>query len=195
MYRDHLSISPSWFFNFVDNAVLYFGDDVEITFDDGYGDVWYGAMYAIGKGIKTTIFVPTAHLGHYLPGVPLRVMGVQELSFLLKCGINIGSHGHNHIRWTQGSKEDVYREIVCSIGILRSIRFNKLGLPMSHIAIAPPHGDFYESHVEIAKSLQISAFYGTTKSYGVAGVTTRCLADMTGYIENEEEGLQMWPWQ
>lgn len=195
MYRDHLCVAPSWFFGFVDKAIDYFGDGIEITFDDAYEDIWYAAMYAVGKGLKTTIFVPTAHIGGHLPGIPIRVMTFQELSFLAKCGINLGSHGHSHIRWPQYSKEEVFRDMACSVEILQSIRSCLFGASISNMDIAPPHGDFEKVHYDLAKSLQLNNFYGTINSYRVPGVTTRCLADMTGYIEKEEDGLQTWPWQ
>jgi peptidoglycan/xylan/chitin deacetylase (PgdA/CDA1 family) len=89
---------------------------VALTFDDGYANFLAHALPALQKhGFPATVFIVSGYCGkrndwpfqdRCVPS--LEIMGWNELSELVRCGVSLGAHTVNHRRLT-GLPEDVVR--------------------------------------------------------------------------------------
>ena len=196
LYKHTILVEPSWFHCFITNAIRAWGvENFVVTFDDAYADCLEPAMFSASQGVETIIFAPTAHLGQFIHGVPLRVMGVHELILAMRSGVQIGSHGSKHVDWRRLSEEEVSGELWLSTNALRQLRISANKSTDGAYLLAAPYGSFDLNHIELAESLGFTGFYGTLDNRGSNKVITRCLANMDGYIEDKEGGLRLWPWE
>jgi peptidoglycan/xylan/chitin deacetylase (PgdA/CDA1 family) len=76
---------------------------VAVTIDDALSDLADLALPTLaGRGVRATVFVPTAYVGgraEWLRGEDRRrrLLGWDELATLSDAGVEVGSHGHRHI--------------------------------------------------------------------------------------------------
>lgn len=191
-FRDILTVSPEWFYDWVPRAREVWGNELVITFDDAYRDVLIPACIARQKyRVRTVVFVPTAHIGKAFPRTPYDVMHGSELAFMAGYGVELGSHGHDH----------------------RDMRRLPAGLLASHLALskeilehldgvlagrvfAPPHGYLTPDMASIAYAAGFGSTWGTNiDGAGKIPVTeARALADEHGYVDYEGRS-HAWPWE
>ncbi len=113
---------------------------VALTFDDAYADFYTHAMPALASaGAKSTLFVPTAHVGRrarWLPGEEggRRLLDWSDLVEVGGAGVEIGAHGHQHAALDLGSAYGIYQDLRRS----RLTLEDQLGVPVSTLAY--PYG-------------------------------------------------------
>jgi peptidoglycan/xylan/chitin deacetylase (PgdA/CDA1 family) len=190
MFQEHASVDWYWFFKFIPKAIAHWGkENLVITFDDAYSDVFVPALYCRELGVRVIIFVPTAHIGDFIDGVPLEVVSESDIGGLLRHDVEFGSHGHNHLDWSSLADEQVEQQLISSRSIIYSLKKES-----SPFLLAPPHGKFNLQNISDASDLGFTEIYGTLDNRGSEKVIRRCLADMNGYVEDSEVGLVPWPW-
>lgn len=116
---------------------------VMLTFDDGYKDFLEKAYPILKKmNLPAIVFVPAKLVGSYNVwdshklGVKKYLMDWEELSFLVKEGIKIGSHTLTHPFLTRISPSEARKEIEASKKLLE----DKLGIPIDSFCY--PYGDY-----------------------------------------------------
>ena len=125
---------PFW----VDPALLFeavtlaaHNNAIEITFDDGNASDYQIAYPALAEaGIVGTFFVIAGRIDQ--PGYLQR----HEVAEMVRAGMTIGSHGHDHIDWTRASDQAMRRELHDARAIIEDC----LGQPVHSVSI--PFGAF-----------------------------------------------------
>ncbi|MBF0522608.1 MAG: polysaccharide deacetylase family protein [Candidatus Omnitrophica bacterium] len=113
---------------------------VVITFDDGYVDNYTNAFSVLKKyHFPAIIFMPSDHIG--LQG-RLSLLQLQEM---IASGIDVGSHGRNHLYLPTLSLEKAKDEVFNSKRILEQ----RLGSPVDYFAY--PQGGFNEQIITFVK--------------------------------------------
>jgi len=123
-----------------------------VTFDDGFTSVLENALPAMAKrNIPATIFVPSACLGQQPPWLDdvhsdrkNVVLTEAQLNSLDKKLVSIGSHGRTHHNLLQSNTDEAKKEIIQSKKELENI----MNTPIE--AISFPHGDFNQTHIDMA---------------------------------------------
>lgn len=123
-----------------------------VTFDDGFECVREHALPVLAKrNIPAALFVPSGCLGQPPPWLDERyidhknvVMTEKQLNSLDKKLVLIGSHGRTHQNLLQISPDEARKEIIQSKKELGDI----LNTPIETISF--PHGDFNQTHIDIA---------------------------------------------
>jgi peptidoglycan/xylan/chitin deacetylase (PgdA/CDA1 family) len=112
---------------------------IGLTFDDGYEHLLRTALPVLKRlGFSCTIFVPSAMLGQYnsWDNQPrMRILEVGHICELSKRGIEIASHGANHIRLAGLSSQQLDREVSSSRQVLSEILGEEVG------GFCYPYGD------------------------------------------------------
>lgn len=159
-----------------------------VTFDDAFRDVLVPAVYIASKGVRTIVFVPTAHIGQLFPYSPYDVMTGQELAYLAGQGVELGSHGHQHRDMRRMTQNVRLGSLEMSKEILES-----LGAKVK--AFAPPHGHMDKELIRDALDSGLFKEVFGTLLYpaGHHGSFTRNPANMSGYMTGVGEGS--WPWE
>jgi peptidoglycan/xylan/chitin deacetylase (PgdA/CDA1 family) len=123
-----------------------------VTFDDGFNCIFENALPVLSKrNIPATLFVPSGLLGQQ----PLWlieghedyndvVMTKLQLNSLDKKLFSIGSHGKTHQNLLQVSNNEARKEIIQSKKELEDI----LNTPIETMSF--PHGDFNQTHIDMA---------------------------------------------
>ena len=102
-------------------------DAVAITFDDAYRSVYEAALPVLERhGFPATVFLPTAYVGgenvwDEPTGCPLGIMSESELRDAAARGLDVQSHGHEHIDMQRSQPDAVRRDIERSVEILTEI--------------------------------------------------------------------------
>lgn len=151
------------------------GNEVCITFDDGYKDNFTNALPILEKyNTPATIFITTSNLGkqasfewdmkysdieraYFLSEEEIKILSDNPL-------IEIGAHTHNHVRLSDLSKNDQFLEIETSKKILESIIQKKI------LHFAYPFGgrqDFNKVSKNIVKELGFISAYENTGLFGI----------------------------
>src|SRR5664280_2276852 len=123
-----------------------------VTFDDGFTCVLDNALPELSKrNIPATLFVPSGCLGQQPPWLDEGnvdhnnvVMTQEQLNNLDKKQVLIGSHCRTHSNLLQISQDEARKEIIQSKKELEDI----LKTPIEIISF--PHGDFDQTHIDIA---------------------------------------------
>jgi len=195
-FEKYLAVDSGWFYQWVEKAHLVWGSALQVTFDDGFGDVLIPASVCAGMGIKTTVFVPTAYIGQSFPYAPIRVVTDQEIRWMAMQGVIVGSHGHVHLPWTERGDGDVEFDIKMSLDHISMLTAMEESQPVEP-PIAPPHGKFLPEHVEMVGDLGGGMVYGT--NIFPAGQLNHChwrwLANMSGYVKYGETEEVLWDWK
>jgi len=189
MFSKHLRVDDEWFTSFIQKAQAVWGD-FSITFDDGYMDCVIPAIFAASKGIDTTVFVSFDHVGRQAPFSPLPMLRDIDLYHLAEHGVRIGSHGMKHRDWKLLPDNVVRKDIFDSFNQCQTFDFfSKL---KTSFRIAPPHGSFYNNHVDMCTEIGFDRFLGVDCPYTDDYVSSRVLACASGYRVGDEEFV--WPW-
>jgi len=123
-----------------------------VTFDDGFTCVLDNALPELSRrNIPATIFVPSGCLGQQPPWLDERnidhkniVMTELQLNSLDNNLVCIGSHCRIHQNLLQISQDEARREIIQSKKEIEDI----LNTPIENISF--PHGDFNQTHIDMA---------------------------------------------
>jgi peptidoglycan/xylan/chitin deacetylase (PgdA/CDA1 family) len=127
-----------------------------ITFDDGYVDNLAACEELEKRGMKATLFMVAGSIGRP-PAWPAdgrpegRLLNALELRIAHKKGIEIGSHGVNHVRLTESDNGCLKQELEDSKAILEDV----LGHSVSSFAY--PYGTFNERCSEAARKAGYAA--------------------------------------
>jgi len=115
--------------SFVGTLALVRNASARLTIDDGNAsDVEIAMPALIHAGMTATFFIPSDRVGtrHYLSEYDIRT--------LYAAGMEIGSHGCTHLRWTTVSDAEIARDVTDSIERLSAI----IGAPVRSVAV--PYG-------------------------------------------------------
>ena len=119
-----------------------------ITFDDGFASDVEVALPALLKtGLAASFFVPTDHIGR--PGF----CSEEYIRTLHNAGMEIGSHGTAHIRWTEVPTDALYNEVGRSLEILSGI----IGRRVDTVAV--PFGAYDHRVLDILRRHNIRHVY------------------------------------
>jgi peptidoglycan/xylan/chitin deacetylase (PgdA/CDA1 family) len=100
---------------------------VAITFDDGFRSVLTTAAPILRRhGFPATVFVPTGWLGrrgpwYDAPGCEVEVMDESELREAERLGIELASHGHDHLDLEQATPAEAKADIAASFEALSAL--------------------------------------------------------------------------
>lgn len=197
MYRNHLNMSPKAYSELLVEGQRLWREEFAITFDDAMENVYSAALAAVTRGIRTIIFVPTAYVGTVYPGTPFRVLSLEQLVELARMGVIIGSHGHQHLNWTEREDSELLRDVIESVEYIREKVFQPAGICGNLVVeIAPPFGAFELRHHYLAHIVGGgSGLWGTLLSCGEwgPGVHYRFSCNNTHYV-NRNGVEEPWPW-
>lgn len=91
-------------------------DRIRITFDDSnLSDLSIGLSGLLERGLDARFFVLTGRIGKQ------GSLGAKDIIALEKAGMVIGSHGIDHLNWTDLSPADLQREVTDSRTVLEQI--------------------------------------------------------------------------
>lgn len=125
---------------------------VILTFDDCPKHLFdFAIPELVKRGMKAVFYMPTAHLGGVnewnvkdgLPQIPL--MNQNDIMKLIDCGMEVGSHAHNHIMLEELSVENATEELTKSKQILERIINKEI------VSIAYPYGSLPKNHYTLSQ--------------------------------------------
>lgn len=130
---------------------------VALTFDDGYLDNQSNALPILRRlGFSATLYVPTAFLGGVSVWNPVDYIGhrplvsARQLSEFVTAGIEVGSHGHNHVDLTEVGRDTVAEELTRSKEVLEGLLGRRV------VGLAAPFGRVNALVREVARDLGYS---------------------------------------
>lgn len=105
---------------------------VGLTVDDGYEDFLTHALPILDRfGFTATVFAVAGRLGGtnmWDPGGPSKpLMTTDQLCQVAGAGMEIGSHGFNHVPLSSASEKQLNEELVRSRSVLREITGQEVG--------------------------------------------------------------------
>lgn len=125
------------------NHITFNKKDILLTFDDGYKDFSENALPIIKNfGFRAVVFVVADLVGSYNQwdwqklNIKKQLMDWKDIDYILKQGVEIGSHTLTHPFLTKISPQEAYREIEFSKKKLE----DKLGVEISSFCY--PYGDY-----------------------------------------------------
>ncbi|WP_316797789.1 polysaccharide deacetylase family protein [Pedobacter frigidisoli] len=135
---------------------------VILTFDDGAAKLFdFAVPLLIQKGMKAVFFIPTAQIGGYnewdvrsanTPKIDL--MDAAQLRYLSENGMEVGSHGHEHLYGHKITENQFINELHNSKNILENI----IAKPV--VSFCYPYGEVPENYRQL---LQDAGYhYGTS---------------------------------
>lgn len=130
------------------------GDRISITFDDGnLSDARIALPALYRRGLTARFFICAGRLGiaGYLDQSAIRD--------LRAAGMNIGSHGMNHVNWRQVSPHDLDVEIFGSIDSLEQICDQEV------LEVAIPFGSYDRRVIQKLKQTKIRSVYTSDGGY------------------------------
>ncbi|WP_448588234.1 polysaccharide deacetylase family protein [Thermocrinis sp.] len=140
------------------------GRGVLLTFDDAYKDFLENAFPVIKElRAHAIVFVPAGLVGQFnrwdfkKVNAIKPIMSWDELSYLVKAGIEIGSHTLSHPFLTKLSIKDAKREIEDSKKLLE----DKLGVKIKSFCY--PYGDYNQEIAELVREAGYEYAYTTVK--------------------------------
>lgn len=93
---------------------------------------------------------------------------VDQLKMMLKCGMTIGSHGHDHMWMDRISPAEQRREVELGLEFL-----DDLGVPRDRWMMAYPYGAYNATLVDICRELGCGAAFTTRVGIAEVNVETR----------------------
>jgi peptidoglycan/xylan/chitin deacetylase (PgdA/CDA1 family) len=139
---------------------------VAITFDDGFRSVLTTAAPILRRhGFPATVFVPTGWLGrrgpwYEAPGCEVEVMDQPQLREAEQLGIEIASHGHDHLDLEQATRAEAEADIAASVQALTAL----LDRPPRYLAY--PWGRSSKAAREAAAAAGFDAAFSIDLPYG-----------------------------
>jgi len=130
----------------------------EICFDDAYEDI-YNNLNKANLGIKKSIFPITNYIDKYNTwDVNFLInrkkhINIQQLKNMYKNNWKIGSHGHNHVSYSNLRSDKIYDDMKKSKDILEDLLNIEVDL------FTPPFGYFDSSFLHIVKKAGYKNIY------------------------------------
>lgn len=95
-----------------------------LTFDDGYKDNFEIFRFLQAKGLPFTLFLCTAFLDSGVCNWGTQFRGLRSLTWtqageMARAGVELGSHMHNHKRWTSCSDDELKEELNRSTRLIK----------------------------------------------------------------------------
>lgn len=119
-----------------------------LTFDDGNStDATVALPMLQEAGLKASFFIPTDRIGTH------GYVSEDQIRAMHGAGMEIGSHGCAHVRWTQSSDVEVTLDVARSVERLSAI----IKAPVRNVAI--PYGDCDRRVLAILRKLGIGRVY------------------------------------
>lgn len=148
-------------------VISKYGDEIKITFDDGYGNNFKNAFPLLKKyNLDATIFLTTDFIDGKISAEVLggrgfneRPLTWEEVKIMDKAGIEFGSHSKTHPFLTQISKDELKKELVDSKRRIEEVLGHQID------SFAYPFGDV-DSFNEQTKKALVEARY----SYGYTNI-------------------------
>lgn len=124
--------------------------EIRITFDDGHAsDVEIALPELLSRNLKATFFICAGRVG--IPGY----LDAKGINRLLEAGMEVGSHGMNHVDWRQASDDDLSVEISHARKILEAVS----GRPVTKASI--PFGSYDHRVLERLRSEGLKSVYSS----------------------------------
>ncbi len=146
-------------------------EGIILTFDDGYRDNYLYAFPSLSRrNIPFAVFLTASYIGtsrllpHDRGSDPEvnRLLTWEEVKEMADKGVEFGSHGLNHLRFSRLSREEIKREISLSKEIIEK----HLGTPVKYFAY--PYGKNEDIPPETEKILRHNGYLmAFTAQYGV----------------------------
>lgn len=130
--------------------IIHLAGGARLTFDDGNDtDVKVALPALLRAEIKAAFFIPSGRIGtpHYL--------GEDDVRTLDAAGMEIGSHGCAHVRWTEVPDAAIVDDVTCSVERLSAI----IGGPVRSVAV--PYGSCNRRVLGVLRSLGIARVYSS----------------------------------
>ena len=143
-----------------------------ITIDDGNAsDIQIALPVLQAAGLSATFFIPSGRIGQpdYVSEGDIRTLHV--------AGMEIGSHGCEHLRWTEVSDKEIEHDVTRSLARLETILGEKIQ------TVAVPYGDCDRRVLRVLRRLGVRRVYTSFRgpvSEGAWLVRRECItSDMT----------------
>jgi peptidoglycan/xylan/chitin deacetylase (PgdA/CDA1 family) len=142
------------------------GPAVALTFDDGFRSVLREAAPVLrDHGFPATVFVPTSWFGrragwYDAPGCETEIMSEDELLEARAAGIEVESHGADHLDLGRAAPSEVEDDIARSIETLARL----LGTPPRYLAY--PYGSSSEAAERAAEAAGLDAAFTVDRRTG-----------------------------
>jgi len=151
---------PYWVSRFVFEAILDLVREApaRLTFDDGNAsDVEIALPALTRRGLTAAFFIPSDRIGkpHYLSEADVRALHA--------AGMEIGSHGCRHLRWTDVPDAEIARDVTVSIERISSI----IAAPVRSVAI--PYGACDRRVLRVLRQIGISRVYSSFRGPELEG--------------------------
>jgi peptidoglycan/xylan/chitin deacetylase (PgdA/CDA1 family) len=137
---------------------------VAITFDDGYYDNYLNAYpYLWEHNLPAAIFLTTGHCGKKaaLDGVPLRMLGWNEIKEMSRNGIVLGAHTVTHPDLRKMGPDGIKGEILGSTNEIE----RRVGTKVEYFAY--PYGAYTDEIVKLVEDVGIRAAFGSGRTEGL----------------------------
>lgn len=127
--------------------------NIILTFDDGPKNLLeFVIPELVRRKMKASFYIPTAHIGKYNSWnveegmARMELMNEEDIKEVHKCGMEVGSHSHRHIRLKHMSAAVIKQEVELSRNILEGIIDDKV------CSFAFPYASVPAGHEEILSS-------------------------------------------
>ena len=145
--------------------------DLELTCDDGFSSDYEELLpWLLERGIRATFFIPTNFIG--LPG---RVTSAQ-IRDIHAAGMDIGSHGLDHVDWCRISPSHLHSEIYDSKSELEDL----VGCKVSKAA--PPYGSYDRPVYRALKRAGYEKIYTCDGRFGSPFGSLQCRQAVQGGV-------------
>lgn len=141
---------PYWLPEATFHEILEHLGEARLTIDDGNAsDVSVALPGLLCARLTATFFIPSDRIGteHYVCEDDIRALHA--------AGMEIGSHGCAHVRWTQVSDAEIALDVTRSMERLGSL----IGAPVR--ALAVPYGDCDRRVLRVLRSLGVGRVYSS----------------------------------
>jgi len=166
------------------------GNEVVITFDDGFEDNVTKVLPLLRKcSAKATFFISTGFIGKRYLGQ--KMVSKKQIVDLYENNMEIGSHTVNHVNLNNSSNEEVRRELEVSKEALEEIIDGKV------LSFSYPYGSYNPSVVDICKKIGYSSACSLLYDFFIKNffILPRMVVfpyDTTHDIQSKIEGNRHW---
>ena len=130
-------------------------EPAQITIDDGnVSDIEIALPRLLQARLPATFFIPSDRVG------TKGYLGEGDVRTLYSTGMEVGSHGCAHLRWTAASDGEIARDVTRSIERLSAI----ISAPVRSVAL--PYGDCDRRVLRVLRSLGIGKVYTSFRGPG-----------------------------
>ncbi len=117
-------------------------------------------------------------------------MNEDQLKHMLKSGMHIGNHGHNHYWWDSLSKQEMGNELDLSINFLEN-----LGVDMNNWTACYPYGSYDEKSIKMLKERGCKLAFTTETDIGTTNKDKRFIMprlDTNHIPKDKNQSTEKW---